>query len=165
MIFIQCYYQKKMSDLRVKNCIDYLRIVLTKLIKISKHKNMHIMLDEVLRLKNYVSSINDTSIKVGKILTILVNNYMILITSQGEDLTQISETLISTPEQALAILNGPQNERLKKTQGLLTTCQQKLSHKPYFLTYLQSTFYTTELQTHSLQKQDMFLPRCSYHLL
>ena len=93
--------------------------------------------------------------KMGTILTILVNNYMILITSQGEDLTQISETLISTPEQALAILNGPQNERLKKTQGLLTTCQQKLSHKPYFLTYLQSTFYTTELQTHSLQKQDM----------
>ena len=78
----------KMSDLTVKSCIDFLQIVLTELIKIATYKSLHIMLDEVLRLKNYVNSINDTSIKVGKILTILVNNYMILITSQGEDLTQ-----------------------------------------------------------------------------
>ena len=60
-----------MSDPTVKNCNDFLRIVLTKLIKIATYRDMRIMLDEVLRLIFFVNLINDTSIRLGTIFTIL----------------------------------------------------------------------------------------------
>ena len=74
---------------------------------------------------------------------------MILLFSQQEDLNQTSATLVCTLEQTLAILNGPQNLRLKKTNALITTCQQQISHKPQLLTFLQSTLLTVAAITSS----------------
>ena len=61
-------------------------------------------------LKDYVNLINDTSLSIGTILYLLVNHCMMLLISQQADSNQTSEALIYTLEQALAILNGPQNK-------------------------------------------------------
>ena len=70
-----------LPDLTVKNCVDYLRIVLTEFIQITACQGIHLILNEIFKLKDYVNSINNTSIQMGTIFTLLVNNYMILITS------------------------------------------------------------------------------------
>ena len=72
----------------------------------------------------------------------LVYNYVILITAPGEDLTQMTETLISKLGQTLTILNGPHEQRTEMIRGLLTTCQQQMSNRPHLLAYLQPTLLT-----------------------
>ena len=88
---------------------------------------------------------------MGTIFTLLVNNYMILITSHQEDINQTSKTHTSTLQQALALLNAPQDKILEKTKELLI-CQQKMSHKPQLLTFLQSTLLT--VATITSRKED-----------
>ena len=39
--------QYTMSALTVKNCIDYLKYVLTELIPIAKYTDMHVMVDKI----------------------------------------------------------------------------------------------------------------------
>ena len=93
-------------------------------------------------LKDYVNLINDTSLSIGTIFYLLVNLCMMLLISQQEDSNQTSEALIYTLEQALAILDGPQNERLEKTKAFLTICQEQLGHKLQLLIYVQSLLVT-----------------------
>ena len=131
-----------MSALTVKNCIDYLKYVMTELIPIATYTDMHVMVNEIIILKDYVNLINDTSLSIGTIFYLLVNLCMMLLISQQEDSNQTSEALIYTLEQALAILDGPQNERLEKTEALLTTCQDQMSHQPQLLTYVQFLLLT-----------------------
>ena len=103
---------------------------------------MHVMVDKIIILKDYVNLINDTNLSIGTILYLLVNDCMILLISKQEDLNQTSEALIYTMEQALAILESPQNERLEKTKALLTNCQEQLDHKPQLVIYVQSLLVT-----------------------
>ena len=70
---------ENMPDLTVRDCVDYLRIVLTEFIQIATYKDKHIMLNEIKELKDYVNLINDTSISIGTILYLLVNRYMMLL--------------------------------------------------------------------------------------
>ena len=143
-----------MSALTVKDCIDYLKYVLTELIPIARHTNMHVLVDEIIILKDYVSLINETNLSIGTILYLLVNDCMILFISQQEDSKQISEALIYTMEQALAILDSPQNKRLETTKALLTTCQEQLGHKPQLLIYVQSLLVTVGAIT-SRKEEDL----------
>ena len=131
-----------MSALTVKDCIGYLKYVLTELIPIATYTDMHVMVDKIIILKDYVNLINDTSLSIGTILYLLVNYCMMLLILQQEDSNQTSEALIYTLEQVSAILNSPQNKRLKKTKALLTTSQEQLGHKPQLLIYVQSLFVT-----------------------
>ena len=63
-----------MSALTVKDCIDYLKYVLTELIPIARHTNMHVMVDEIIILKDYVNLINETNLSIGTVLYLLVND-------------------------------------------------------------------------------------------
>ena len=111
-----------MSALTVRDCIGYLKHVLTELIPIARHTDMHVMVDEIIILKDYVNLINEINLSIGTVLYFLVSDLMVLLISQQEDLNQISEALIYAMDQALAILNSPQHTRLEKTEALLTTC-------------------------------------------
>ena len=132
-----------MADFTVKNCINSLRIMLLELIRrLIVNTRVNRMLVEVHRLKVYANGINSMSTAVGAILQMLVYNYVILITAPGEDLTQMTETLISKLGQTLTILNGPHEQRAERVKGLLTTCQQKMSSRPHLLANLQPTLLT-----------------------
>ena len=129
-----------MSALTVKQCLDYLKYVLTELIPIASYTDMIVMVDEIIKLKDYVNIINDTSLSIGTVLCLLVNDCMMLLYKPNDDKHlnhQTSKGLIYTLKQALAILNGPQNARLKNTQKLLTACQDQMSHQPLLLNYVQ----------------------------
>ena len=129
-----------MSALRVRDCIGYLKYVLTELIPIARHTDMQVMVDEIIILKDYVNLINEINLSIGTVLYFLVSDCMVLLISQQEDLNQISEALIYAMDQALAILNSPQNTRLEKTEALLTTCQEQWSVKPQLVIYVQYLF-------------------------
>ena len=77
-----------MSALTVKDCIGYLKYVLTELIPIARHTNMHVLVDEIIILKDYVSLINETNLSIGTILYLLVNDCMILLIQRGEHCTK-----------------------------------------------------------------------------
>ena len=63
-----------MSALTVKDCIGYLKYILTELIPIARNTDMHVMVDEIIILKDYVNLINDISLSIGTILYQLVNH-------------------------------------------------------------------------------------------
>ena len=78
-----------MSALTVKDCIGYLKYVLTELIPIARHTDMQVMVDKIIILKDYVSLINEINLSIGTVLYFLVSDCMVLLISQQEDLNQI----------------------------------------------------------------------------
>ena len=54
-----------MSTLTVKDCIGYLKYVLTELIPIAKYTDMHVMVNKIIILKDYVNLINNINLSMG----------------------------------------------------------------------------------------------------
>ena len=129
-----------MSALTVKQCLDYLKYVLTELIPIASYTDRLVMLNETMKLKEYVNDINYTCLSIGTVLCFLVNDCMMLLyrLNDDTDFNQTQEGLICTLKQALAILNGPQDARLAKTKALLTVCQDQMNNQPLLLHYVQN---------------------------
>ena len=68
-----------MSALTVKDCIGNLKYVLTALLPIATYTDVHVMLDKIIILKDYVNLINNTVVRVCFFYLALLQNSAVVM--------------------------------------------------------------------------------------
>ena len=126
-----------MSDLTYKQYNNICRVMLMEITAVTYQHDQNQRLVDTHFMRALASTIGRLSTTLQATLSLMTENYVILITTPRMDMQRLREKLISYLVVTVAILNGPQENRKGDLERLLQTNAQDLIEPPNLNTFLR----------------------------
>ena len=126
-----------MSDLTYKQYNNICRVMLMEITAVTYQHDQNQRLVDTHFMRALASTIGRLSTTLQATLSLMTENYVILITTPRMDMHRLREKLISYLVITVAILNGPQENRKGDLERLLQTNARDLIEPPNLNTFLR----------------------------
>ena len=126
-----------MSDLTYKQYNNICRVMLMEITAVTYQRDQNQRLVDTHFMRALASTIGRLSTTLQATLSLMTENYVILITTPRMDMQRLREKLISYLVVTVAILNGPLENRKGDLERLLQTNAQDLIEPPNLNTFLR----------------------------